>query len=170
VFSGLENQRIYATSDYGRPFLFFTINGTRVGDGSELHVSNATNHRELNVFFAQDGAPAANKRPQATSVTPSWQPNWNAMLEVFKNGELFYNQNFNAPIVNFTLLDTELITGTSFSDECIQKADGNYYINKYSDNPIDPDLLNTGGADFYVIRIVGANGRYCYAGPIWVEY
>ncbi len=170
VFSGLENQRIYATSDYGRPFLFFTINGTRVGDGSELHVSNATNHRELNVFFAQDGAPAANKRPQATSVTPSWQPNWNAMLEVFKNGELFYSQNFNAPIVNFTLLDTELITGTSFSDECIQKADGNYYINKYSDNPIDPDLLNTGGADFYVIRIVGANGRYCYAGPIWVEY
>ncbi len=44
------------------------------------------------------------------------------------------------------------------------------YINKYSDNPIDPNLLNTGGADFYIIRIVGDNGRYCSAGPIWVEY
>jgi hypothetical protein len=69
-----------------------------------------------------------------------------------------------------TVLDTELITGTSYSDKCIQKSDGNFYINKYSDIPIDPALLNTGGADFYVVRIVGENGRCCYAGPIWVDY
>jgi len=170
VFSGLENQRIYATSDYGRPFLSFTINGTRVGDGSELHVSNPTVHRELNILFVQDGAPAANKRPQAASISPSWQPNWNARVEIFKNGELFYTQTISTPIANLTFLDTELITGTSFTNNCIQKADGKYYINEYSDNPINPDLLNTGGADFYVIRIVGDNGRCCYAGPIWVEY
>lgn len=51
---------------------------------------------------------------------------------------------------------------------CVQ-IDGKYYINIYSDNPIDPSKLNTGGADFYLIRVVGANGRIAYAGPIWVE-
>jgi hypothetical protein len=169
VFSGLENQRIYAISDFGRPFLSFTINGTRVGDGSELQVSTPTTYRELNILFAQDGAPAANKRPNAASVTPSWQPNWKAKLEIFKNGQLFYSQIINTPVANITVLDNELITGTSFTGKCIQKADGNYYINAYSDNPINPSLLNTGGADFYLIRIVGDNGRCCYAGPIWVE-
>ncbi|MBY9017055.1 MAG: DUF3604 domain-containing protein, partial [Candidatus Lokiarchaeota archaeon] len=69
VFSGIENQRIYATSDHGRPFLNFTINGTHVGDGSKLQVSNPATHRELNILLAQDGAAAANLRPQAASVT-----------------------------------------------------------------------------------------------------
>jgi hypothetical protein len=78
--------------------------------------------------------------------------------------------HFNAPVANITLLDTELITGTSFTDHCIQRSDGKYYINVYSDTPIDPNLLTKGGADFYVIRVVGDNGRYCYVGPIWVEY
>lgn len=91
-------------------------------------------------------------------------------MEIFKNGELFTSQFISSPIVNITILDTDLITGTSFTEKCIQKPDGNYYINKYSDNPIDPNTLNTSGADFYVLRIVGDNGRYCYAGPIWVEY
>ena len=83
---------------------------------------------------------------------------------------MFYSQIISSPIANITILDTELITGTSFTERCIQKSDGKDYINKYSGNPIDPNLLNTGGADFYIIRIVGDNGRYCYAGPIWVEY
>jgi len=26
-----------------------------------------------------------------------------------------------------------------------------------------------GGADFYLVRVVGRNGRAAYAGPIWVE-
>jgi len=170
VFSGIENQRIYATSDHGRPFLNFTINGTHVGDGSKLQVSNPAIHREINILFAQDGAAAANLRPQAASVTPNWLPNWDAKVEIFKNGDLFYSQIISSPIANITILDTELITGTSFTERCIQKPDGKYYINEYSDNPINPNLLNTGGADFYLIRILGDNGRYCYAGPIWVEY
>jgi len=142
VFSGLENQRIYATSDHGRPFLNFTINGTQVGDGSTLQVSNPAIHRKLNILFAQDGAPVANLRPQAASVTPNWLPNWDAKVEIFKNGELFYSQIISSQIANITILDTELITGTSFTDRCIQKSDGNYYINKYSNNPINPNLLH----------------------------
>jgi hypothetical protein len=170
IFSGLYQQRIFASSDHGRPFLSFNINGTQVGNNSTLFVSNPAIHRELNILFAQDGTPAANKRPNAAKVTPGWQPNWNARLEIFKNGILYYSQVIDTPVTNITLLDTDLITGTSFTDNCIQNSDGNYYINIYSDNPIDPNVLNTGGADFYVLRIVGDNGRYCYAGPIWVEY
>lgn len=47
--------------------------------------------------------------------------------------------------------------------------DGRYFVNEYSDNPVDPAALNTAGKDFYLIRVVGANGRHAYAGPIWVK-
>ena len=169
VFTGLENQTIYASSDHGRPFLNFNINGTRVGNGSTLKVSNATSAREINIVIAQDGAPAAGKRPKAASVTPNWIPNWDCTIEIFKNGELFYNESISTPIGNITIIDSAPIIGASFEDKCVEGSGGNYYINKYSDNPIDPSTLNTGGVDFYLIRVMGDNGRMAYAGPIWVE-
>lgn len=168
VFSGLENQRIYANSDHGRPILTFRINRTSVGDGSTFTSSNPIDHREINVFLAQDGAPVALKSI-AASVTPNWIPNWNADIEIIKNGELWHTEVISSPIVNFTILDSEPITGTSYENNCIRRGN-NYYINHYSDNPIEPSTLNTGGYDYYLIRIVGENGRISYAGPIWVEY
>jgi hypothetical protein len=169
VFAGLENQRIYATSDYGRPFISFTINGTRVGDGSTLKVANASTARQISVVIAQDGAPAANKRPQAASVTPNWVPDWGANVEIFKNGNLLARIPISTALANITLIDTDPVTGTSYGlGNCVQ-VDGRYYINSYSDNPIDPTALNTSGADFYLLRVVGNNGRTAYAGPIWVE-
>jgi hypothetical protein len=169
VFDGLENQRIYASSDYGRPFIDFTINGTRVGDGSTLTVANVSAARRINIIIAQDGAPAANKRPQAASVTPNWTPNWNASVEVYKNGNLSASIPINTPLANLTIIDAAPITGTSYGVQNCVLINGKYYINIYSDNPIDPSKLNTGGADFYLIRIVGQNGRTAYSGPIWVE-
>jgi hypothetical protein len=169
VFNGLENQLIYASSDFGRPFIAFTINGTRVGDGSTLTVASASVTRQINIMIAQDGAPAANKRPQAASVTPDWTPNWNASVEVYKNGNLSASIPINTPLANLTIIDTAPITGTSYGVQNCVLINGKYYINIYSDNPIDPSKLNTGGADFYLIRIVGQNGRTAYSGPIWVE-
>jgi len=169
VFTGLENQRIYASSDHGRPFISFTINGTRVGDGSTLTVKNASTARQINAVIAQDGAPAANKRPQAASVTRNWVPDWGANVEIFKNGNLLARINIDAPVANVTLNDTAPVTGTSYGVENCVQHDGKYYINSYSDNPIDPAMLNTSGADFYLLRVVGDNGRTAYAGPIWVE-
>jgi hypothetical protein len=169
VFTGLENQRIFASSDYGRPFISFTVNGTHVGDGSTLTVANASNARQINVAIAQDGAPAANKRPQAASVTPKWIPDWGAEVEIFKNGNLLARIPINAPVSNVTLIDATPVTGTSYGvQNCIQ-VNGKYYINSYSNNPIDPATLNTSGADFYLLRVVGDNGRTAYAGPIWVQ-
>ncbi|MFX1324828.1 MAG: DUF3604 domain-containing protein [Promethearchaeota archaeon] len=168
VFSGLENRKIYANSDHGRPILTFKINGTSVGDGATLKVSNSTEHREIYVFLAQDGALVALKNKAASDST-NWIPNWNADIEIIKNGVLWRTEHISSPIINFTIIDSEEITGTSYENSCIKRGN-NYYINQYSDNPIDPNMLNTSGFDYYLIRIVGENGRMSYAGPIWVEY
>jgi hypothetical protein len=169
VFTGLENQRVYANSDHGRPYLDFTINGTRVGDGSTFQVTSANAVRQITVTLAQDGAPAARKRPHAASVTPNWIPNWNANIEIIRNGELLASIPINKAISRVTLTDNATITGAVYGEENCIEIDGQWYINSYSNNPIDPSTLNTNGVDFYVVRVVGANGRMTYVGPIWVE-
>ncbi|MFX0106655.1 MAG: DUF3604 domain-containing protein [Candidatus Hodarchaeota archaeon] len=168
IFQGLETQRIFANSDHGRPILNFTINDVPVGDGSVLQVTDVDAVREIQVFLAQDGAPAGTKHA-ATSVTSNWIPDWQATIEIIKNGEILTSFPVDGPIANVTFSDTATITGTSYGIEsCVQK-DSQYYINSYSNNPVNPDLLNTNGVDFYIVRVVGANGRITYAGPIWVE-
>jgi hypothetical protein len=168
VFTGLENQRIFANSDHGRPLLFFNINGTIVGDGSTIIVNDQNSHRMINVFLAQDGAPVA-MRSEAASVTSNWIPDWDGFIEIFKNGLLWDYIDVSSPISNISIVDTDQINGTTFEPFCV-KEDGQYYVNSFSDNPIDPSSLNTGGFDYYVARFVGENGRMTWAGPIWVEY
>ncbi len=168
IFSGLENQRIYANSDHGRPFLNFTINGVGVGDGSVLQVADNTMPRRIQVLLLQDGAPAATVHT-AASVVPGWTPNWLADVEIIKNGEILTSIPVFGPVANVTFIDSAVVSGASYGIENCVLRDGTYYINEYSDNPIDPSLLNTGGVDFYIIRVVGNNGRFTYAGPIWVE-
>jgi hypothetical protein len=168
IFSGLENQQIFANSDHGRPFLNFTINGAGVGFGSVLQVADTSTPRDIQVILLQDGAPAGAMHT-AASVVPGWTPNWVADVEIIKNGELLATIPISGPISNITLTDSTVITGTSYAlENCVQR-DGNYYVNEYSDNPINPNILNTGGVDFYIIRVIGSNGRITYAGPIWVE-
>jgi hypothetical protein len=167
IFSALEQQVIFASSDHGRPLLNFSINGVTVGNNSTLFVSDASTPREIQIILAQDGAPAASLHT-AASVTDNWNPDWTAQIEIIKNGELLTSIAIDQPLVNITYVDSESVTGTSYESDCIL-INGKYYINKYSDNPIVPSSLNTGGVDFYLIRVVGANGRYAYIGPIWVE-
>jgi len=168
VFAGLYNQRIFANSDHGRPILDFKINGTPVGDGSTFNASSESAHRELSIFLVQDGAPVA-KKNTAASVTANWVPNWKADIEILKNGKLWDSITINSPIVNITMIDKDPIIGTSYEHSCV-KIGENYYINRYSDNPINPSTLTTKGFDFYVIRIVAENGRMSWIGPIWAEY
>ncbi len=169
VFDGLENQRIYANSDHGRPILAFSVNGTTVGDGSTLVAQTKNDHRKIEVFLAQDGSPIALKNTAAT-VSPNWSPNWLVSIEIIKNGELLWTQLVSDPVSKFDYIDTTPIQGASYEHCCLKKDDGNYYINQYSDNPIDPTSLHTNGFDYYLIRVVGSNGRTSYIGPIWVEY
>ena len=65
IFTGLERQLIFANSDHGRPLINFTINGTRVGDGSTFQVSDINEVREIEILLAQDGSPAGTKMMSA---------------------------------------------------------------------------------------------------------
>lgn len=168
VFTALEKQRIHANSDHGRPILEFSINGKKVGDDSTVKVSSADSPRRIEVFIAQDGAPVA-LHHEAASVYPDWIPNWKASVEIIKNGELWRSVDISSAIEKISVVDSEPIKGSSFEDKCVQ-IDGEWYVNEYSDNPIDPSTLNTNGYDFYLIRMVGENGRTSYIGPLWVEY
>ncbi len=170
IFTALETQRIYANSDHGRPILEFSINGKQVGDGSTVIVDSSNSPRRIDVFLAQDGATVALKSESASdSVHSNWNPNWKASIEIIKNGELWKSLTVSSPISKISVVDSEPIQGTSYAEHCIE-IDGKWYVNQYSDNPIDPSTLNTNGFDFYLIRVVGENGRTSYAGPIWVEY
>jgi hypothetical protein len=166
VFSGLENGRVYATSDYGRPILDFSINGVSVGYNTTVSVATPTTTRNLTLFFAQDGSPPAGLN-QAATAGAGWVPNWGATIEIIKNGLIWQTILIDTPTGTVTISDIDAITGTSY-DSCIEGEDSNSYINDRSENPVDPDTLNTGGMDYYAIRIIGANGRTSYIGPIWV--
>ncbi|MFW9975348.1 MAG: DUF3604 domain-containing protein [Candidatus Thorarchaeota archaeon] len=168
IFSALEQQVIYACSDYGRPLLNFTINGVSVGNNSTLFVTDPSISREIQIVLAQDGSPSATFQRSA-SVTDNWTPDWNAQVEIIKNGNLLTSIAINQPIVNVTFIDSEPVTGTTYGFEGCILVNGEYYINQYSDNPIDPSTLNTNGSDFYLVRVVGNNGRFAYIGPIWVQ-
>ncbi|MHA2079895.1 MAG: DUF3604 domain-containing protein [Candidatus Thorarchaeota archaeon] len=168
IFSALEQHMIFASSDHGRPLLNFTINDVSVGTNSTLTVADSSTPREIQIILAQDGAPAA-KLHTSASVTDNWSPDWNAQVEIIKNGELLTSIAVNQPVVNISFVDSEIITGASYGPESCILVNGEYYINRYSDNPVDPNTLNTGGVDFYLIRVVGANGRFAYIGPIWIE-
>jgi hypothetical protein len=168
VFSALNTGAVYGNSDYGRPVIQFAINGVEAAYNATVVVDNATSSRDISIFLAQDGAPAATMDTAAT-VTTNWIPNWAANVEIIKNGELWQNIPVSGPITRINITDSSAITGASY-DESIEKDDGLFYINNNSLNPVDPTQLTTGGADYYTIRVVGANGRTSYIGPIWVEF
>jgi hypothetical protein len=148
--------------------LNFSINGVSVGNTSTISVPNPTSIREISIFLMQDGSPASSKY-KAASVTSDWFPNWNATIEIIKNGEILDSFTTTTPISSFTLNDSTSITGATYGRESCVFHNENYYLNPYSDNPIEnPDTLQTNGIDFYLVRVVGENGRHTYIGPIWV--
>ena len=187
VFSALAQGRLFACSDHGRPLLCFTINGVPVGTDGQgngadsaglVRVARPSSPRLIRVFLAQDGSPAASRETSAAAAVisqsaspaaPGWKPDWNANIEIIKNGELLTAIAVDRPVSRVEYVDQAPVTGAAYGpEECFQK-EGRNYINRYSDNPVDPESLNTGGRDFYLIRVVGRNGRSAYAGPIWVE-
>ncbi|MHA2208405.1 MAG: DUF3604 domain-containing protein [Candidatus Thorarchaeota archaeon] len=167
VFTGLETGRVYANSDHGRPILDFSINGVSVEYNATVSVASPTASRNLSIFIAQDGAPVG-RMNQAATTGEDWIPEWGATVEIIKNGMLWQSIQISSPIGMITISDNSSITGTSY-DDYILGSDGNHYINDQSENPIDPTTLNTDGMDYYAVRIVGANGRTSYIGPIWVH-
>jgi hypothetical protein len=169
IFTNLYDRRIFASSDFGRPILNFTINDVGIGGESILVVDNSTVARDIQIFIAQDGAPSSSLN-SPTTVSSNWIPNWNADVEILKNGELLTTIPITTPIARLNFTDTSVITGAVYGEQSCVNIDGKYYLNEYSNNPIaDPSTLTTGGVDFYIIRVIGQNGRFSYIGPIWVQ-
>lgn len=189
VFSALERGHIFAGSDHGRPLLSFTVNGVPVGaaeaegggdSSGNVSVADPSSPRVIRIFLAQEGAPAATRDTSAaaavmsatvdsTSQSSGWKPDWKAKIEIIKNGELLAAIPVNAPVNRVEYVDRVPVSGATYGAQECFRQDGKTYINSFSDKPVDPQSLNTGGADYYLIRVVGANGRSAYAGPIWVE-
>jgi hypothetical protein len=171
IFGSIVGRKVFASSDFGRSIIDFTINGLPTGGNSTLIVDNSSSVRQLGIFLAQDGAPASEKLTSAsTKVTKNWTPNWNGVIEIIKNGNLISEIDVSAPTGYYTFTDSTPVIGAIYGAESCVIINGEYYINKYSDNVIsDPDSLSTGSSDFYLIRFVGNNGRTSYIGPIWVQ-
>jgi hypothetical protein len=168
VFNGLYSQRIYASNDYGRPYLDLIINGTKFIDSNKLTLETSQDERTLEIIFAQDGAYTPQKQQEPINGK-NWYIDWNANIEILKNGKLWHSVSTSNPVVKIIITDDDEITGAEYGfDKCIMMC-GNYYINEYSDQSVNPLDLNTKGEDFYIIRTVSAQGRESYIGPFWVS-
>ena len=148
VFTALEQGRVFACSDHGRPLLAFTVNGAPVGYDARVTVPSPAASRRIEVFLAQDGSPAASRSSAASAqVGSGWSPDWSARVEVLKNGELLAAIPVERPVTRLEYVDRAPVAGASYGrEECVQDA-GRFYVNRHSDNPVDPDTLNTDGAD-----------------------
>ncbi|MBD3228908.1 MAG: DUF3604 domain-containing protein [Candidatus Lokiarchaeota archaeon] len=158
VYESLWNRSAYGTSWINRHYLNFSINGVRIGqEDSTVSVADENSSRFLEITVIADGiSKKANLRTNISKI------------EIFKNSELWMTEEVNDIIYHKTIEDNQTITGASY-DNCIQKDDGNWYIHERSVKPVDPTTLNTGGADYYYIRMTDSSHGLGWIGPIWVE-
>ncbi|MCX6667917.1 MAG: DUF3604 domain-containing protein [Euryarchaeota archaeon] len=134
IFNALKDRRCVAVTNVNRMIIDFTIDGKGIGDGSEVNVSNTNSSRIINCSVA------------GTSPIKN--------VTIVKNNETFYfvngigsdPLNFTNYKLNFSIIDTEPITGIAWDEE-----------------------HNTGGRDFYYIRVIQTNGGAGWIGPIWVN-
>jgi hypothetical protein len=168
IFSSLEEGMLYASNDHGRPYLSLSVNGVNIVQDNRLVLDSLHDTRVIEIIFAQDGAhvPVKSQEPIDGS---SWILDWDARIEILKNGELWKSVDISRPVASVTIIDEEPVAGAEYGFEKCIEINGEYYINKYSDQPVDPSKLNTGGADFYIIRTVSSGGREAYIGPFWIS-
>ncbi|MGM0687506.1 MAG: DUF3604 domain-containing protein, partial [Promethearchaeati archaeon] len=108
IFDAIYDRATIANSDYGRPYLSFSINGLYPGENdSVLIVDNETAKRKVTIFIAQDGNPSAGYKRAATPWLE--EPDWSAKVEVFKNGMLWREQEISTPIASIGFNDTTAI-------------------------------------------------------------
>ncbi|MHA1805033.1 MAG: DUF3604 domain-containing protein [Promethearchaeota archaeon] len=159
IFDALKLRSCYASTGVNRPFLEFTINGITVGKhDSTVIIPRKNAPRTIHITACADGV----------SMTPNTITNIKE-IQIIKNSEVWKSfKNIDTPIIDITIIDKFPLTGASY-DYCIQKEDGQWYINKHSIKPVNPSELNTRGADYYYIRISFTNGGAAWIGPIWVQ-
>jgi hypothetical protein len=158
VFGALQSRAAMASTWINRPFVNFSINGVRVGhQNSTVLLGGPATPRSVNVVVAVDGlARATGAVNTITNVT------------IFKNSAPWRSIAPGSVMINWTVVDNAPTTGTSYM-HCVQKADGLWYVNERSLVPVDPAALNTGGSDYYYVRVTDSLGGAAWMGPIWAS-
>jgi len=168
IMQGIRNGSVVATRQPFRPIIDFSVNGSRPGENSStISVPLSTSERTIRVQVIRDGLELGWDGQAAIN---EWD---DLTVEIWKNSELWRTQKINTPIADITVTDDSEITGTSYEDYYYNEADGKYYENERSLIGIDdPSGLNTGGEDYYFVRIYQGEGTkadfYGWVGPIWV--
>ena len=159
LFNSLKTRSGYATTWVNRHFVNFSINNLTVGvNDSTVQVPLVNSNRTLDITICLDGV----------SMTPN-QITKIEKVDIIKNSEVWKTQVLGDRFMfHWTITDNTTITGAEYTD-CIQKSDGNWYINKDSTKPVDRSTLNTQGVDYYYVRIHDSNNGAAWIGPIWVE-
>lgn len=166
IMQAIREGSVLATRAPFRPVIDFSINGIKPGqNGSTLEVAEETSNRNIRIQILRDGLELG---MQGNS---EWQ---DLTIEIWKNSELWYTETSLLPIIDLSITDNEAITGAIYDDYYYNEQDSKYYQNERSVMGIDtPDNLNTGGEDYYFIRVYQNDGTkydfYSWIGPIWVK-
>ncbi|MGV9197615.1 MAG: DUF3604 domain-containing protein [Promethearchaeia archaeon] len=181
IFDAMWNRAAYATKGTSRPYVNFSINGTRIGESeSIISIENITSHRLIKMDVAAGGGDANNLEK----------------IQIIRNNEVWKEFNFDGEkkIFHGSWLDTDPLEGISYWDYRDlepekNKRNGKYYIHEEADIGVEkPEELSTNGEMFYYVKVFTKGSNYydnifdnynreliprgndvAWVGPLWVK-
>lgn len=155
VFDSLWSRSCYGARGVGRPYLDFSINGVQAGeDDSTVYLFSENDTRTISFTVACGGGTSENTIER---------------IQIYKNNILWFDQEINDRVTTLILNDTATVAGLYYDQSLGEwRDDGQFYVNEYANNPIDPALLNTDGFDVYYGKMYDTEGGVAWIGPIWV--
>lgn len=158
VLEAMVSGNVLGTSAPFRPVVGFTVNGVGPGQGGNvLTVPSAATPRTIVVAVARDGLELGGAAgwPELT-------------VEVWKNSSLWRTATLDGAGGTLVFTDDVPVSGTAYAG-AVQADDGTWRAHARSVLPVDPDGLNTGGADYYFLRLHSPADFWAWVGPVWVE-
>lgn len=158
VLEAMHTGNVMGTSAPFRPVVAFSVNGCGPGlGGNVITVPTVSSPRTITLNVARDGL----ERSGATA--------WPELtVELWKNSELLRTATVKGAGGSFTFVDDTPVTGTTYTG-AVQDTEGVWRTHARAALPVDPTELNTGGADYYFVRLHSPAGFWAWAGPVWVE-
>lgn len=88
----------------------YLINTDQCIDSNQLKLETAHSARTFEIIFAQDGAHTPQKFQEPVNAK-NWRIDWNANIEILKNGKLWQSVSISSPVAKIIITDDEEITG-----------------------------------------------------------
>ncbi|MFO8018238.1 MAG: DUF3604 domain-containing protein [Promethearchaeia archaeon] len=181
IFDAMWKRACYATKGTSRPYVNFSINGTRIGESNSIiSVEDNSVNRLIELDVAAGGGDA----------------NTLKKIQIIRNNEVWKELDFSndKKIFHGSWVDTDPLEGLSYwdyrdIDPEENKRDGEYYIHDEADIGVDEaDELSTNGETFYYIKVFTEGSSYydgifdsynreliprgddvAWVGPLWVR-